>query len=180
MDQGYVFGTYCLYPFDDRDRAIASFYPLYFTNFAKYGNPTPQAIRDVVWEPLETPMGFNYLSIDVQPQMKPYFNFEAVQFWTETVPTIKLTFRESTGNIDLNMKPKYANLVETQKQNANQLGSANVLGIALGVVGATILLAVIVAALVIRVKRNRRAKKLLMTEFQPLRDYDSEIYYQSF
>ena len=60
-----------------------------FRKFRKIWTPDPFPIRGAVWDPVDSPMGFNYLSIDVNPEMKNFYHFGAVKFWNSIVPAIK-------------------------------------------------------------------------------------------
>ena len=71
-----------LQQYDDVDRNVSDMVITLFTNFAKYGNPTPQPVRGVTWE------GFNsshmaYLRIHSQPEMAINFQPTKMAFWNE-------------------------------------------------------------------------------------------------
>ena len=68
--------------YDDVDRNVSDMVVTLFTNFAKYGNPTPQPVRGVLWE------GFNkshkaYLVIHSKPEMAVNFRPTKMAFWNE-------------------------------------------------------------------------------------------------
>lgn len=68
-----------------------------WSNFAKYGNPTPNGqdkLLPTTWEPLELPK-FNYLDIGEDLEMKTELEKEAMDFWNNlcrevSVPKAKL------------------------------------------------------------------------------------------
>lgn len=71
-----------LQQYDDADRNISDMLITLFTNFAKYGNPTPQPVLGVTWE------GFNsshkaYIRIQAQPKMAVNYRPTRVSFWNE-------------------------------------------------------------------------------------------------
>lgn len=52
-------------------------------NFIKTGNPSTQQFR---WNPITRDSPSQYLSLTTQPEMKPHYRQESVNFWTEVVP----------------------------------------------------------------------------------------------
>ena len=71
-----------LQQYDDADRNISHMLITLFTNFAKYGNPTPQPVLGVTWE------GFNsshkaYIRIQKQPEMAVDYRPTRMAFWNE-------------------------------------------------------------------------------------------------
>lgn len=171
-DQAFLDGLSCVEPFDERDRAIDSFYKKFFINFAKFGNPTPEPVRGEIWEPLQAPIGFNFLAIDVQPQMKPFFNFAAVEFWSKTVPAIKKNFGDFKKNFESNFAQNLRKISEEQKKSP---------AVFLHVVGFVLVLCIggiALTALVFLMKRNRILKKSGLKN-RLLRDAGNKIDYES-
>ena len=71
-----------LQQYNDADRNISDMLISLFTNFAKYGNPTPQPVLGVTWE------GFNsshkaFIRIQWQPQMAFNYRPTRMAFWNE-------------------------------------------------------------------------------------------------
>ncbi|KAL9966496.1 hypothetical protein ACROYT_G024580 [Oculina patagonica] len=71
-----------LQQYNDVDRNISDMLITLFTNFAKYGNPTPQPMLGVSWE------GFNsshmaYFRIQTQPEMAAKYRPTKMAFWNE-------------------------------------------------------------------------------------------------
>ena len=71
-----------LQQYDDADRNISDMLITLFTNFAKYGNPTPQPVHGVTWE------GFNsshkaYIRIQSQLEMAVNYRPTRMAFWNE-------------------------------------------------------------------------------------------------
>lgn len=71
-----------LQEYNDADRNISDMLITLFTNFAKYGNPTPQPVLGVTWE------GFNsshmaYIRIQTQPEMAVKYRPTRMAFWNE-------------------------------------------------------------------------------------------------
>lgn len=79
--------------FDDRDYKIKNIYVQLFANYAKYGNPTPSDIDSQIhlpnWTPLESPNGYNYMSINLPAQMKAGYHKNAVLLWNDKVNEIE-------------------------------------------------------------------------------------------
>ena len=179
MDMTYVFGIH-EFPFDDSDRTINSFYPTYFGNFAKFGHPTPFPIRGAVWDPVDSPLGFNFLSIDVNPEMKNFYHFDAVEFWNSIVPAIKNADQISPfgqrrpfpnpfdrrgdrgnalsnrdlSNSDLSNQQKVEQMAQkvSEKESPKNFG---LVGIVLGAVVALAIVAGIIASVVMRQRKRR-------------------------
>jgi len=71
-----------LQQYNDADRNISDMLITLFTNFAKYGNPTPQPVLGVTWE------GFNsshkaFIRIQRQPEMTVDYRPTRMAFWNE-------------------------------------------------------------------------------------------------
>lgn len=79
--------------FDQRDEEIKKIYVNLFVNYAKYGDPTPSDLDSDIdiptWTPLESPNGYNYLSINLPTQMKRAYHKNAVLLWNHKVPEIE-------------------------------------------------------------------------------------------
>ncbi|KAJ7384152.1 hypothetical protein OS493_023480 [Desmophyllum pertusum] len=86
-DTPYEFGfplmnVTVLQQYNAADRNISDMLITLFTNFAKYGNPTPQPVSGVSWE------GFNsshmaYFRIQSQPEMAVNYRPTKMAFWNE-------------------------------------------------------------------------------------------------
>ena len=68
--------------YDAADRNVSLFIMKLYTNFARFGEPTPQPVSGVTWE------GYNssrrsYLRIDVNPKMGTAFNPRRMAFWND-------------------------------------------------------------------------------------------------
>lgn len=71
-----------LQQYDDVDRNVSDIVISLFTNFAKYGNPTPQPVRGLSWD------GFSsghmaYLRIHSQTEMAVNYKPTKIAFWNE-------------------------------------------------------------------------------------------------
>lgn len=67
----------------------------WWTNFAKYGNPNPQQLDDVIdvhWEPI-TYNKMNYMEIDYQLKMGQDPDGDRMRFWGEIYGQNKITFK---------------------------------------------------------------------------------------
>lgn len=71
-----------LQQYDDADRNISDMLITLFTNFAKYGNPTPQPVRGVTWERFNSSHKV-YIRIQAQPEMAVNYRPTRVAFWNE-------------------------------------------------------------------------------------------------
>jgi carboxylesterase type B len=86
-DVGYLFKHFLspkIEPGSIEEKSVTRFVKLW-TNFAKYGNPTPDKndlVLDVVWKPV-TGKELDYLDIgkDLVARTNPYF--ERLNFWKE-------------------------------------------------------------------------------------------------
>lgn len=90
MDLALIFGFPTEYlPLTAEDKRMGAVYSKLFGNFVKYGDPTPRnkPIPSAgIWEPLRSPIGFNYYKINFTSDMQEFYHFDAVQFWNEVVP----------------------------------------------------------------------------------------------
>ena len=73
--------------YDAADRNVSLFIMKLYTNFARFGEPTPQPVSGVTWE------GYNssrrsYLRIDVNPRMGTAFNPRRMAFWNDYYPKL--------------------------------------------------------------------------------------------
>ena len=73
--------------FDDKDRNVSDTIITLFTNFAKYGHPTPSPVRGARWEEFDN-KNKKYLSIKLEPEMANYFEPERMAFWNEFYPKL--------------------------------------------------------------------------------------------
>ena len=69
-----------LQKYDDIDRNVSDMVITLFTNFAKYGNPTPQPVRGVSWEEFNSSRKA-YLRIHSVPEMAINFQPTRMAFW---------------------------------------------------------------------------------------------------
>ncbi|CAH2106885.1 unnamed protein product [Euphydryas editha] len=81
-DLFYIFnGNLCPYNIFREDKKIIQYMTELWTNFAKYGNPTPNNSEfPMKWSP-STKEGLKFLYIDSEPRMGPMPNPEAYNFW---------------------------------------------------------------------------------------------------
>lgn len=90
MDLAFIFGYPREFlPLTAEDKRMGAVYSKLFGNFVKYGEPTPPWAKIPTagtWEPLRSPVGFNYYMINSTSSMEEFYHFDAVQFWNEVVP----------------------------------------------------------------------------------------------
>ena len=92
---GYDFGIPLLkYPpseflpaYDDVDRNISLLVMTLYSNFARSGNPTPQAVSGVSWEQFNSTHRA-YLKIDEKSEMASNYHPHRVAFWTNYYPKL--------------------------------------------------------------------------------------------
>ena len=73
--------------FDDIDRQVSTTMITFLTNFAKYGNPTPSAVRGVRWEKFND-SSRSYLAVGARSQMRSNFEPQNVDFWNTYYPKL--------------------------------------------------------------------------------------------
>jgi hypothetical protein len=89
FDMTYLIGLHP-FEFDQRDRQIQAIYANLFANFAKYGNPTPDANANDAFLPLRSPKGFDFYRVDLPAgRMDEPFHLEGVIFWNYVVPALE-------------------------------------------------------------------------------------------
>ncbi|CAG9862782.1 unnamed protein product [Phyllotreta striolata] len=85
-DLGYLFKTETL-PFPEKNTPEYSYVKRFvklWTNFAKYGNPTPNnSDFNIIWEPVKDEKTINYLDIDKQLTKQTIPKQEIFQIWEE-------------------------------------------------------------------------------------------------
>ena len=80
----YSFGVPFLYPesYDDTDRNVSAFMMQTFTNFAKTGKPTPEAVSGVQWSQF-TASKQTYVNINgASPEVGKNYRSDKVAFWS--------------------------------------------------------------------------------------------------
>merc|ERR1711879_698805 len=73
--------------FSEEERLTSSHMVRFWTNFAKFGNPTPVSEDDEgsgLWYPV-TPSQKNYMEINFEPKMKKNLNEDRMYFWEKMV-----------------------------------------------------------------------------------------------
>ena len=73
--------------FNDQDRNISNTIITLFTNFAKYGHPTPSPVHGTVWKEFNS-VSKKYLSIKTELNMAAFFEPERMAFWNEYYPKL--------------------------------------------------------------------------------------------
>ena len=68
--------------FDDTDRDVSRLVITLFTNFAKYGNPTPEPVRGVTWDRFNS-SHMTYLRIQEHPGMATNYEPTKLEFWNK-------------------------------------------------------------------------------------------------
>lgn len=71
-----------LQQYNDADRNVSDMLITLFTNFAKYGNPTPQPVLGVTWERFNSSHKA-YISIQRQPKIAVNYRPTRMAFWSE-------------------------------------------------------------------------------------------------
>ena len=69
-----------LQEYDDTDRNVSRLVITLFTNFAKYGNPTPQPVRGVTWDRFNS-SHMTYMRIQAEPEMALNYQPTRMAFW---------------------------------------------------------------------------------------------------
>ncbi len=83
------------FPMVGEDAEMQKLWFSLITNFVKTRNPNPvSAYKNVTWFPLAGPEGYNYMSIDIPPKMKPYFHIRDVFFWNNFIPVMQNAVRK--------------------------------------------------------------------------------------
>ncbi|KHN85501.1 Esterase CM06B1 [Toxocara canis] len=85
----YLFGKGIIHSFSPNatDLKMLDQFTLFFTNFAKYGNPNENG--EQLWQPLEAPCTWSYLSINETCKMKEDFHDKRAAFWNTLTPDLK-------------------------------------------------------------------------------------------
>ena len=101
----YVFGVPFLDPisYDDTDRNVSVFMMQTFTNFAKTGKPTPEAVSGVQWSQF-TASNQTYVNINgASPEVGKNYRPGKVAFWSWYVPKLVGTkFNDERPTVDSN------------------------------------------------------------------------------
>lgn len=71
--------------FDERDRSLSNFVMTLYTNFAKFGDPTPESVNGVKWKPFDR-RDYAYLKIDEKPKIAFKFHPHRIAFWNHFYP----------------------------------------------------------------------------------------------
>uniref|UniRef100_A0A915JX95 Carboxylesterase type B domain-containing protein n=1 Tax=Romanomermis culicivorax TaxID=13658 RepID=A0A915JX95_ROMCU len=92
LDHSYIFTkgytSNFHFQYDKDDAKISSYWTKFITNFAKYGNPTPEPIDNITW-PSFTVENPTYLSFKLPLAIKrEEFYWRNVSFWTDYVPQL--------------------------------------------------------------------------------------------
>ena len=80
-----LFNTSSVQEFDERDRNLSNFVMTLYTNFAKYGHPTPRSVGGVKWKPFNL-ADYAYIRIDEKPVMATKFHPHRIAFWNYYYP----------------------------------------------------------------------------------------------
>ena len=84
-----------LFP-DQSDKDVSSFIMEIYTNFAKFGNPTPQPVSGVTFERYNSSQRA-YLRVDKKSEMKASFAPRRMSFWNDYLPKlIEVKFEKET------------------------------------------------------------------------------------
>ena len=73
--------------YDARDRQVSWFVMTLYTNFAKYGNPTPQPVSGVTWQQFNSAHRA-YLRLGANPAMVSCFDPRRMAFWNNYYPKL--------------------------------------------------------------------------------------------
>lgn len=73
--------------YNDQDRNVSNTVITLFTNFAKYGHPTPSPVHGMIWEEFDNAKK-KYLSIKTELEMCEFFEPERMAFWNEFYPKL--------------------------------------------------------------------------------------------
>ncbi|XP_031560749.1 cholinesterase 1-like [Actinia tenebrosa] len=73
--------------FDKRDQKVSDVVVTMFTNFAKFGNPTPIPVRGAKWDPFDSSKKA-YLKIRKNPVMKNNYRPRRMNFWNSEFPSL--------------------------------------------------------------------------------------------
>ena len=69
------------------DKNVTLFIMAVYTNFAKFGDPTPQAVSGVTWEKYNSSHRA-YLRVDANPKMAAVFAPRRMAFWNDYCPKL--------------------------------------------------------------------------------------------
>lgn len=76
-----------MYDYDDRN--ISLFFSSMLSNFTAYGNPTPNLMRNITWEPF-TEQNRTYMAVNYFPYLWNDYRQTKYGFWREYLPMIAL------------------------------------------------------------------------------------------
>lgn len=154
----------------ETDQQIRDIYVDLFSNFAKFGNPTPgikHTKSNPRWYPLGPDGAANYFAINLPaPKNKVSYHYEGNLFWDTLAPAVDQMFTS-----DKRSGPFVSNLVAIQDAPAAESNStganntaliATIVGVACLIVG--IMLAVVGMKMRNRKNKNDSEKKLLLQE----------------
>ncbi|XP_078377734.1 neuroligin-4, X-linked-like [Oculina patagonica] len=86
--------------YDTIDRQVSWFVMTLYTNFAKYGNPTPQPVSGVTWQQFNSTHRA-YLRVDANPAMVSCFDPRRMAFWNNYYPRLmRVEFGVPTEVVD--------------------------------------------------------------------------------
>ena len=81
---------------DQSDKDVSSFIMEIYTNFAKFGNPTPQPVSGVTFERYNSSQRA-YLRVDNKSEMKASFAPRRMSFWNDYLPKLmEVKFEKET------------------------------------------------------------------------------------
>ena len=100
----YIFGapflklrdTTVMQNFDERDRNFSHLIMTLYTNFAKFGDPTPKPVNNVKWKAFHF-SDYAYLKMDAEPEMSRKYHPHRIAFWNNFFPY----FLNSTSTVDI-------------------------------------------------------------------------------
>ena len=81
--------------FTEEDRNVSRLIMSLYSNFAKYGNPTPHAVQGVTWDKFNRTNRF-YLRIQAKPEIEANFEPHRMAFWNSYYPKL-LNFSKHIG-----------------------------------------------------------------------------------
>ena len=86
-DFGAPFMNITSLKFTEEDQNVSSLIMSLYANFAKYGNPTPQAVQGVTWGEFNRTTRL-YLRIQGRPEIRAYFEPQRMAFWNSYYPRL--------------------------------------------------------------------------------------------
>lgn len=86
-DFGAPFSNITSLKFTEEDQNVSSLIMSLYANFAKFGNPTPQAVQGVTWGEFNRTTKL-YLRIQGRPEMQANFESQRMAFWNSYYPRL--------------------------------------------------------------------------------------------